>query len=180
MPREKSEAKDGKVVRTLCQGCHCACGVLAHVKGSKVVKIEGDPNHPGNEGSLCPKGLSATQFLYHPDRILYPLKRSGKRAEGKWQRISWEEALDTTAVRFKEILEKYGPNAITWSWGDAAHQSCWWYKQAWLKAMGRATHIHSDAHYCYHPLMIASRTTFGNFTTGEGGLDYRNSKCIFP
>ena len=168
-----------RVVRTLCCGCHCACGVLAHVENEKVVKIEGDPNHPVNEGSLCPKGLSAIQFLYHPDRILYPLKRGGERGEGKWKRISMDEALDYTAARFNEIRERYGPGAITWSWGDAAFHSCWWSKQSWLKAMGSQTHWHSDSHYCFHPLLIANRATHGLYLTDEGGLDYRNSKCIF-
>ena len=168
-----------RVVRTLCQGCHCDCGVLAYVKNERVVKLEGDPNHPQNEGSLCPKGLSATQFLYHPDRILYPLKRAGERGEGKWQRVSWDEALDYTAFRFNEIREKYGPQAIGWSWGDAAHQTCLWSKQVWLRAMGSPTHWHSDAHYCYHPLLIANRCTFGNYSTSEEGLDYRNAGSIF-
>lgn len=174
-----SENGRTRVVRTLCQGCHCDCGVLAHVEAGRVVKIEGDPNHPMNDGSLCPKGLTATQFLYHPDRILYPLKRVGDRGEGKWQRISMDEGLDLAASGFKEVMNKYGPSAISWSWGDAAHQSCLWSKQAWLKAMGSPTHWHSDAHYCYHPLMIANRTTMGEYTTGEGGADFRNSKCIF-
>jgi anaerobic selenocysteine-containing dehydrogenase len=97
--------------------------VFALVEEGKVVKIEGDPNHPMNEGSLCPKGISAIQFLYHPDRLLYPLKRKGKRGEGEWQRISKDEALDYTAARFKEISEKYGPAANSWSWGDAAFQT---------------------------------------------------------
>jgi anaerobic selenocysteine-containing dehydrogenase len=179
MQSTKSENGRTRVVRTLCQGCHCDCGVLAHVEDGRVVKIEGDPNHPMNEGSLCPKGLTATQFLYHPDRILYPLKRRGERGEGKWQRISVNEALDYVASGFKQVMSKYGPSAISWSWGDAAHQSCLWSKQAWLKAMGSPTHWHSDSHYCYHPLMIANRTTFGEYTTGEGGADFRNSKCIF-
>ena len=168
-----------RVVRTICQGCHCDCGVLAHVENERVVKIEGDPNHPMNQGSLCPKGLSAAQFLYHPDRILYPIKQEGKRGEGNWRRVSWDEALDYTASRFNEIREKYGPPAIGWSWGDAAHQSCAWSKQAWLQGMGSPTHWHSDAHYCYHPLLIANRVTFGNYSTSEEGLDYRNSKGIF-
>jgi len=167
-----------KVVKTLCAGCHCACGVLAHVKDGKVIKLEGDPEFPMNEGSLCPKGLSATQLLYHPERIIYPLKRAGNRGEGKWERISMDEALDYTANRFNEIKEKYGAAAVGWSWGDSAFDSCWWSKQAWLKAMGSPTHFHSDAHYCYHPLWIANKATFGNYTSGEGGLDYRNSKCI--
>jgi anaerobic selenocysteine-containing dehydrogenase len=175
----KATAGYDRVVRTLCQGCHCDCGVLAYVKDERVVKIEGDPHHPQNEGSLCPKGLSAAQFLYHPDRILYPMKRAGQRGEGKWQRISKDEALDYVAARFNEIRNKYGPQAISWSWGDAAHQSCLWSKQAWLRAIGSPTHWHSDAHYCYHPLLIANRCTFGNYSTSEEGLDYRNSKSIF-
>jgi anaerobic selenocysteine-containing dehydrogenase len=179
MKVEDTISSDHKVVRSVCQGCHCDCGVLAHVENGKVVKVEGDPKHPQNEGSLCPKGLSAIQFLYHPKRIIYPLKRVGERGEGKWQRITMDEALDYAAEGFKKVMEKYGPFAVGWSWGDAAHQSCMWSKQAWLKAMGSPTHWHSDAHYCYHPLMIANRTTFGEYTTGEGGTDFRNSKCIF-
>ncbi len=173
------KAGNKRVVRTICQGCHCDCGVLAHVENERVVKIEGDTNHPMNQGSLCPKGLSAIQFLYHPDRILYPIKQEGKRGGGNWRRVSWDEALDFTASRFNEIREKYGPQAIGWSWGDAAHQSCAWSKQAWLQGMGSPTHWHSDAHYCYHPLLIANRVTFGNYSTSEEGLDYRNSKGIF-
>ena len=81
--------------------------------------MEGDPDFPQNEGFMCPKGLAVTQVLYHPDRIKYPMKRMGERGEGKWQRISWDEALDETASRFKEIA-KWGPESITWSWGDHA------------------------------------------------------------
>lgn len=168
-----------RVVRTLCQGCHCDCGVLAHVENGRVTRIEGDPDHPMNEGALCPKGLSAVQFLYHPDRILHPMMQDGPRGSGKWHRVSWDEALDFTASRFNEIREKYGARAIGWSWGDAAHQSCAWSKQAWLRGMGSPTHWHSDAHYCYHPLLIANRVTFGNYSTSEEGLDYRNSRSIF-
>ncbi len=176
----KSPSTGGRrIVRTVCQGCHCDCGVLAHVEDGRVVKVEGDPNHPMNEGMLCPKGLSVTQFLYHPDRIIYPLKRAGERGEGKWERISMDEALDYTANRFREILDEYGPGALSWSWGDAAHQSCLWSKQAWLKAMGSPTHWHSDAHYCYHPLLIANQVTFGSYSTSEEGLDYRHARSIF-
>ena len=106
-----------KIVRTVCDRCHSECGVLVHVRDGKVIKVEGDPNHPANEGALCVKGLAALQVVYHPDRITYPMKRSGQRGEGKWQRISWDEALDTVAAKFNEVIEKYGPEAITWSPG---------------------------------------------------------------
>ncbi|MBE0558255.1 MAG: molybdopterin-dependent oxidoreductase, partial [Proteobacteria bacterium] len=126
-----------------------------------------------------PKGLSILQMVYHPDRIKQPLKRIGERGEGRWQSISWEEAYDTTAARFNDVLAKYGPSAVTWSWGDAALHCHYLTKQAWLCAMNAPNHFHSDAHYCFHPVMIANKVTFGDFLTSETGPDYQNAKCIF-
>ncbi len=77
--RNKNEDMGERVVRTVCSTCYCGCGVFAHVKDGKVVKIEGDPDHPNNKGELCPKGLAGIELLYHPDRLNYPLKRKGKR-----------------------------------------------------------------------------------------------------
>ena len=77
-----------KIVRTVCQACHDTCGLLVHVKGGKIVKIEGDPKHPTSGGMVCPKGIAQSQVVHHPDRLKYPLKRAGERGEGKWQRIS--------------------------------------------------------------------------------------------
>jgi anaerobic selenocysteine-containing dehydrogenase len=77
-----------KIVKTVCSICYGGCGVLAHVKDGKVVRIEGDSDHPNNKGELCPKGLAGIELLYHPDRLNYPLKRAGARGEGKWERIT--------------------------------------------------------------------------------------------
>ena len=167
-----------RIVRTMCDQCHCECGVLAHVRDGKIVRIEGDPDCPINEGAMCPKGLAIRQLLYHPDRIKYPLKRTGQRGEGKWRRVSWDEALDTVARRFTEVIEKYGAKSISWSWGDAAYRNSLFTKDAWLLAMNAPTHLHSDAHYCFYPVMIANRLTFGEQLTSEGSPDYQNSKCI--
>jgi anaerobic selenocysteine-containing dehydrogenase len=64
-----------KQVRTICRSCHGGCGIIATVKGGKVVKVEGDPGSPISHGSLCSKGLAITQLAYHPDRILHPMKK---------------------------------------------------------------------------------------------------------
>jgi anaerobic selenocysteine-containing dehydrogenase len=67
---------------------------MAHVKDGKVIKAEGDPNSPISHGTLCSKGLAITQLAYHPDRIFYPMKRTGAKREGKWGLVSWNKALD--------------------------------------------------------------------------------------
>ncbi len=72
-----------KKIRTACRSCHGGCGIIAQVKDGKVIKVEGDPNSPISHGTLCSKGLAITQLAYHPDRILYPMKRKGAKGEGQ-------------------------------------------------------------------------------------------------
>src|SRR3989304_6055615 len=110
-----------KVVRTTVwsagAGCHGGCGVKLHVEHGRVVKVEGDENHPWNQGRLCPRILALTQYMYHPDRITYPMRRSGERGEGKWMRISWDEAFDTIEKKLKEIRNQYGAESVLFSQG---------------------------------------------------------------
>ena len=93
-------------------GCHGNCGQKLYVKDGKLVKVEGDESHPWNQGRSCPRVLAMTQYTYHPDRILYPLKRTGKRGEGKFERISWDQAFDTCEAKLREIREKNGPESV--------------------------------------------------------------------
>ncbi len=89
-------------------GCHGGCGVLAHMKNGKLVKIEGDPDHPMNRGRLCSRCLAMTQYIDHPERLRSPRKRVGERGEGKWQDISWEEAYDLIEEKMGTIREEHG------------------------------------------------------------------------
>ena len=98
-------------------GCHGGCGARLFVKDGKVVKVEGDPCHPWSQGRACARLLAMTQYMYHPDRILYPMKRVGARGSGQFERISWDEALDTIEARLNEIKEKYGPEAVMFAQG---------------------------------------------------------------
>ena len=77
-------------IRTICRSCHGGCGVIAHVKNGRVIKVEGDPESPISHGSMCSKGLAITQLAYHPDRVLSPMRKTKKG----WQKVSWDEALD--------------------------------------------------------------------------------------
>jgi anaerobic selenocysteine-containing dehydrogenase len=107
-----------KVFKSCCNLCYRMCGVLVHVRDGKVSKVEGDPECPANLGSLCIKGLAAVETLYHPDRLKYPLKRTGARGEGKWQRVSWDEALETIAQAMNKAKEKNGAESVVFSHGD--------------------------------------------------------------
>jgi Anaerobic dehydrogenases, typically selenocysteine-containing len=97
-----------KTIRSICQACHCNCGVMVHVEDGKVTGVTGDPDHPMNRGFICVKGRAQPDLLYHPDRLKYPMRRTGERGGGKWQRISWDDALDEIAGRLAEIQGKYG------------------------------------------------------------------------
>jgi anaerobic selenocysteine-containing dehydrogenase len=102
-----------------------------YIKNGKLVKVEGDSEYPYNRGRLCVKGLSARQVIYHPDRLLYPMKRVGERGEGKWQRISWEEAFDIIERKLKEVKEKYGPEAVVFHTGTGRGMTPWISKLAY-------------------------------------------------
>lgn len=120
-----------KIIETVCQGCHVTCGVLVHVSEGRITKIEGNPDHPLSRGMMCPKGLAYKQVVYHPDRLKYPLKRVGKRGENKWERISWDEALDMIARRFSEFRDTHGPESIVAVVGGNPGETCTQPESSW-------------------------------------------------
>ena len=94
-------------------GCHDNCGVLMYVKDGKLAKVEGDPENPYNQGRLCLRCLTVPDVIYHPDRILYPMKRAREdRGKDAWERITWDEAFDLCEAGLREIQRKYGPEAL--------------------------------------------------------------------
>ncbi|MGJ7921918.1 molybdopterin oxidoreductase family protein [Neobacillus sp. LXY-4] len=104
--------RDG-VFQSVCSlDCPDQCGLLVHKEDGKIVKIEGDPNHPVTKGNICNKVRNMTNRLYAENRLKYPLKRTGAKGEGKFERISWEEALETITSRWKKLIETDGPESI--------------------------------------------------------------------
>jgi anaerobic selenocysteine-containing dehydrogenase len=92
--------------------CPDTCGVITEVADGRAVKFYGDPDHPITRGWLCAKVRPYLEHVYHPDRLLYPLRRVGPKGAGKWQRVSWDDAVAEIASRWKEIIARYGPEAI--------------------------------------------------------------------
>ena len=102
------------LVPTTCFNCESACGLLAYVdrESGQVRKFEGNPEHPGSRGRNCAKGPATINQVTDPDRILYPLRRSGTRGSGSWERISWDEALDAIAARIRAAITEDRQNEI--------------------------------------------------------------------
>lgn len=105
-----------RAIPTNCHVCNIQDGAIAYVENGRVVKLEGNPEHVSTRGRLCAKGNSGMWYSYDPDRILFPLKRVGARGEGKWKRITWDEALTELAAKLDAALAE-DPNTIMMKYG---------------------------------------------------------------
>ncbi|MBW1769192.1 MAG: molybdopterin-dependent oxidoreductase, partial [Deltaproteobacteria bacterium] len=150
--------KDG-VARTSCGLCLAFCGMLVHLKDGKVIKIEGDPQSP-QKGFLCIKGLVADERLYHPDRIKHPQKRVGERGEGKWERISWDEALDTVANKMIELKAAHGAESVAFMIGSAKGYHMESLVGRFANLFG-TPNLAASSHVCHQPRQFASALTMG-------------------
>lgn len=137
----KREKKSYTLVPTVCFNCEAACGLVAYVdkKTFEVKKFEGNPYNPASRGRNCSKGPATINQVNDPERILYPLKRVGNRGEGKWERVSWNEVLDTVAEKIRSAIKANRKNEIMYhvgrpgedgfvertlqAWGVDAHNS---------------------------------------------------------
>ncbi len=91
---------------SVCQQCGAGCGVVVRVVEGRAKKIEGNPDHPLNQGKLCARGQAGVQSLYHPDRIRTPLRRTGPRGSGRFEVISWDTGLDELVGRLKALSDE--------------------------------------------------------------------------
>ncbi|MFW6081526.1 MAG: molybdopterin-containing oxidoreductase family protein, partial [Desulfosalsimonas sp.] len=101
-----------KYENTVCAMCGGGCGISVRKIKERAVKIEGIPEHPVNKGSLCPLGISALQYLYGPSRVKAPMKRTGKRGEGNWEKISWDDAIAEVSDKLDELRREGEPHTV--------------------------------------------------------------------
>ena len=120
----RKEKKTYTIVPTVCFNCESACGLTAYIDKStyQIRKFEGNPYHPASRGRNCAKGPATINQITDPDRILYPLKRKGKRGDGDWERISWDQALDEIAARMRKALQEGRNNEIAYHVGRPGHE----------------------------------------------------------
>ena len=134
----REKYKNVEKVPGMCQLCSTVCGIVGYVKDGRVIKIEGNPNDPNSRGKLCARGQAGLNHLYHPERLLYPLKRVGRRGEGKWKRITWDEALDEIAERLKQVRDSGKPEEFAFHQGRQRSKDA---LQRFLRAFGTGTQL---------------------------------------
>ena len=101
------------VVRGACgHDCPDTCAWVVEVRDGRAERLSGDPEHPFTRGTLCAKVNHYLDRVYHPDRVLYPLKRAGRKGDGRFLRVSWDEALADIASRWNAIVAESGAEAI--------------------------------------------------------------------
>ena len=139
--------------------CHGGCGVLVHVADDAITKIEGDPDNPMNKGKLCPLGAASLEQIYNPRRLKYPMRRVGARGDGRWERISWDEAYDEIVEKIRQATAKDGAESIWVGTGTGRHHFP--FVSRFANAIGTPNWCEPGTAQCFRPRVHGSVLTMG-------------------
>ncbi len=148
--------------RVICEHCHARCRVLVHTENGRLKGFDEDRSYPLVDRVFpptkgCAKLRGAKEWMYHPDRVNFPLRRIGEKGEGKWERISWDQALDEIAVKLEDIRKKYGAEALAVTTGTLRQRDFF----------GPFCHLFGTVNYmgqgmiCYGPFIATAAAMFG-------------------
>ena len=171
------EVKAGeKAIPTFCAMCgpSLGCGIYAIVKDGKFVRVEGMKESPLNRGKNCPKAHAAPQWVYSPQRLKYPMRRTGPRGSGKFEKITWDKAIDLIAEKLKEQKAKYGPESLAVL--SPARRTYSAYMARFLQAHGSPNYAHSGI--CMVQKNFVFSYTLGILGTNLPAADYAQTKCL--
>ena len=170
--------KDIKIINTgCCHDCGGRCTLKAHVRDGKIIRFETD-NGEDPQLRACLRGRAYRQKVYHPDRLKYPMRRIGERGEGKFERISWDEALDEVANKMKEIKKKYGNSSILFVPGSGNQGMLHGVTPVGLMLNQFGGYTRMWGAPSYEGALFASMATYGTMMTGNAREDLLNSKLI--
>ncbi len=149
-----------EAVPSICGQCPSRCAILGYLDNGRLVKIEGQPSSIRNQGKVCAKGQTGVAKVYDPDRIMSPLKRTGKRGEGQWQKISWDQALAELGARLKKLRDDGRPEKFVFHHGWISTSAEKLIDDAFLAGYGTASIIKQT---CQHQ---SARRTAQELTWG--------------
>ena len=167
-----AKSADGHWTTVPCFMCTNQCGLNVCVEDGRVTEIRGMKSHPRSKGGTCVKGRHIVDYMYHENRLKYPMKK----ANGGWQRITWDEALDTIATKWQRAKEQYGPASCSVFLGEPA---CLTIETGWFMAWRLCDLFGTPSRFepldlCGTAMWMATLGTFGYLTEP----DMENSGCI--
>ena len=161
-------------IPTTCEMCFWRCGVVASVAGGKVVRVAGHPEHPQNQGRLCARGNAGTGLLYDPDRLKTPLLRIGERGEGRFKRVSWDEALEFLAGKLLKLRQEHGPESVAlFPHGNGPR-----FFATLMQAYGTPNSAEPSFAQCRGPREVGYSLTFGRGLGSPEPVDLEEARLI--
>lgn len=160
-----------KIITTCTRDCTNTCGLVATVEEGKVVRLEGNPKHPVNQGRVCHKCAKFVDRVYSSERILTPLRKKS----GRWERITWEEAIDEIVERMNTIKQEFGPEAILYYQGFGERTALKLLNARFFNLFGGVTTIHGTL--CGGTGQASQNLDFG-CRISHDPADHLNSKSL--
>lgn len=162
------------LIPTTCEMCFWRCGIVASVAGGRVIRVEGNPEHPQSQGRLCARGNAGTRLLYDPDRLKTPLLRTGSRGDGSFKPVSWDEALDYLAEKLLKIRKEHGAESMAFfPHGNGAR-----FFATLMRAYGTPNSAEPSFAQCRGPREVGYSLTFGQGLGSPEPVDLEESKLI--
>ena len=172
-PLDTSPKVSDEIRKTTCYMCACRCGINVHMKNGQVAYIEGNRDHPVNQGVLCAKGSAGIMQVNAPSRLRAPLKRVGPRGSGKFEEISWDEALDLAVSWLKPLREK-NPEKLAFFTGRDQSQS---FTSFWAQNFGTPNYA-AHGGFCSVNMAAAGIYTMGGAFWEFGQPDWDHTKLF--
>lgn len=168
-------------VPSFCALCVSRCGAIATLEDGRFTALKPDPSHPTGQ-ALCIKGKVAPEIVYHPDRLLYPMKRTNPKgsADAGWQRITWDEALDTIAEKLKDLSARHGPESVVFNTASPS-TSALSDSMAWVRRLRKAFGSPNQSvsmELCGWGRYLANLYSFGAGLPADCMPDLENAGCI--
>lgn len=148
-------------IKSVCTLCPCCCGLTVFKEGDRITKITGDPDSPLSKGHVCKKGRKVMEYVNHPERVIYPMRKRERKRVDEWERISWDDAFEIIASNVNRIKDQYGPESVLFIRGAARGIADILFTRL-ANAFG-SPNITSMAFLCFLPRLYAHNFTFGSF-----------------
>ncbi len=162
-----------EVRKSVCAICDpgTQCGLDLYVKDGEIIKVAGTKEAPHSHGTLCSKGAAMRQYVYSPDRVMTPLRRTGARGSGEFVPISWDEALDEIAMRLNAIKDEFGAESVMFYSGYAKWARA--YLMRFALDFGSPNYL-TESSTCATAMIMAQQLTYGM----PAAADLKNTECV--